>query len=275
MLTAEVQYIAEGEELPIYYASSAGRNASFTVNRGLKSYDVEVRDARDTDADFGAEELGQPEIGFKLIQHSSAVRNFLDDNEISGTYEGEIEGILKSITGAGRVHIFDHTVRASDPEIREQKQIREPATLVHNDYTPKSGYVCLQENLGEDAERLAKGRFQIINLWRPLVNSVQNFPLALCDARSVDMDDVLATVRQAPNHTGEILLATYSPGHRWYYFSNMTSDEVLVFKTFDSETAGRDAGSIHTSIDIPGTPADAVPRESIETRAFVFYDQAD
>ena len=272
MLTAEVQYIAEGEERPVYYASSAGRNAKFTVNRGLTAYDVDVRDARDTGTDFGTVNMGQPDIGFKLIQHSSAVKNFLDSDEISGIYEAEIESILKSLTGASRVHIFDHTVRASDPEVREQKQIREPATLVHNDYTPKSGYVCLDENLGDDAENLAKGRFQIINLWRPLVNPVQNFPLVMCDTRTVGTVDVVPTERRAPNHIGEILLATYNPAHRWYYFSNMTSDEVLVFKTFDSENAGRTPGSIHTSIDVPGVSPDTPPRESIETRAFVFYD---
>ena len=272
MIRAEVQYINGGEERPIYFASSAGRDAAFEVNRGLQAHPVEVQDARDAATDFGGEEMGQPDIGFKLINHHSAVRNFLDHEEISGTYEGEIETILKSLTGASRVHIFDHTVRASDPEVREQKQIREPATLVHNDYTPKSGYVCLDENLGDDAEHLAKGRFQIINLWRPLVNPVQNFPLVLCDARTVSTSDVVPTERRAPNHIGEILLATYNPLHQWYYFSKMTSDEALVFKTFDSENAGRTPGSIHTSIDVPGISPDAPPRESIETRAFVFYD---
>ena len=272
MLTAEVQYVAEGDERPIYYASSAGRNASFEVNRGLQAHAVEVHDARDAGTDFGGEEMGQPAIGFKLINHHSAVKNFLDNEEVSGTYEDEIESILKSLTGASRVHIFDHTVRASDPEVREQKQIREPATLVHNDYTPKSGYVCLDENLGDDAGRLVKGRFQIINIWRPLVNPVQNFPLVMCDARTVGTADVVPTERRAPNHIGEILLATYNPEHRWYYFSNMTSEEMLVFKTFDSDNAGRTPGSIHTSIDVPGISPDVPPRESIETRAFVFYD---
>ena len=272
MLTAEVQYIAEGDEEPIYFASSAGRNARFEVNRGLQAYNVKVHDARDAETDFGTEKMGQPDIGFKLIKHSSAVKNFLDSNEISGTYESEIEAILKSLTGASRVHIFDHTVRASDPEVREQKQIREPATLVHNDYTSKSGYVCLDENLGEDAASLAKGRFQIINLWRPLVNPVQNFPLVMCDARSVDATDLVPTERRAPNHVGEILLATFNHEHRWYYFPNMSSNEVLVFKTFDSENSGQTPGSIHTSIDVPGVSPNAPPRESIETRAFVFYD---
>jgi hypothetical protein len=272
MLTAKVQYIAEGDQAPVYYASSAGRNASFEVNRGLVSYEVEVHDAREADTDFGVEKLGQPGIGFKLVKHKSAVIDFLDADEISGTYEKEIENVLKSLTGASRVHSFDHTVRASDPEVREQKQVREPATLVHNDYTAKSGYVCLNENLGDEAEGLSQGRFQIINLWRPLVNPVQNFPLVLCDARTVNDADIVPTERRAPNHVGEILLATHNPDHRWYFFPEMASNEVVVFKTFDSENQGRNPGSIHTSIDIPGVSPDVPPRESIETRAFVFYD---
>jgi len=271
MLKANVQYITEGEEPSIYHSSSAGRNATFTITRNWNIQNVEIRDARDAGTDFGNENLGLPEIGFKLIKHSSAVNNFLDSDEINETYEDEIETIIKSLTGASRVHIFDHTMRASDSDIREQKQIREPAAMVHNDYSPKSGYVCLHENLGDDAERLAKGRFQIINLWRPLVDLVQNYPLVLCDARTIDSADVVPTERRSPSHVGEILLATFNPEHRWYYFSNMTNDEILVFKTFDSGNQDRTPGSIHTSVCIPDISPDVPPRESIETRAFVFY----
>ena len=96
MLTAKVQYIAEGEQAPVYYASSAGRNASFEVNRGLKDYEVEVHDAREAETNFGVEKLGQPGIGFQLVKHKSKVINFLDADEISGTYENEIEYILKT-----------------------------------------------------------------------------------------------------------------------------------------------------------------------------------
>jgi hypothetical protein len=272
VLIAEVQYITEGLGRPIYRASSAGRNAAFTLDRDWQVHNVKVRDARSAGTNFGSEELGLPDIGFKLIKHISAVNTLRDDDKISSAYETEIETILKTLTGASRVHIFDHTRRANDPEVREQKQFREPATMVHNDYTQKSGHVCLRENLGDDAERLAKGRFQIINLWRPLVNLVQNFPLVFCDARTIETADIVPTERRSPTHIGEILLATFNPRHRWYYFSNMTGDEVLAFKTFDSENPGQNPGSIHTSICIPDAPPDAPPRESIETRAFVFYE---
>ena len=272
MLKAEVQYLAEGGDDTIYFASSAGRNAEFSVNKGMKTFMLEVEDAREQGIDKERDsQTGLANSGFMLVEAPSAVTHFLDNEQIVGIYEDEITALLKSITGASRVHIFDHTVRASDPEIREAKQIREPSTLVHNDYTVKSGFVCLDESLGEDAEKLKQGRFQIINLWRPLVDPVQSWPLALCDARSVDEADMVDAERRSPSHTGEISLATHNPKHKWFYYPDMNPDEVLIFKTFDSNNGGHMPYAIHTAIDISEMFPDAVPRESIETRAFVFY----
>jgi hypothetical protein len=273
MLKAEVQYLAEGGNDVIYFASSAGRNANYSVNKGMKTFILEIADARNLDVDEDRDSnTGLARCGFMLVDAPSAVKNFLDNGQIADIYEDEVTDLLKSITAASRVHIFDHTVRASDPDIRQAKQIREPATLVHNDYTVKSGFVCLDENLGEDAEKLKRGHFQIINLWRPLVDPVESWPLALCDARSVNDGDMVDAERRAPNHTGEISLVTHNPKHKWFYYADMNPKEVLVFKTFDSENGGRVPYAIHTAVDISAKFPRAAPRESIETRAFVFYD---
>ncbi|MFV2032238.1 MAG: CmcJ/NvfI family oxidoreductase [Gammaproteobacteria bacterium] len=271
MITAEVQYLVKQDGRPIYYASSAGRDASYTIDVGLETHAVEVRDARIRPEADEKDRDGQHPSGFDLVWHESKVNDFLDAAQIGNLYEPEIDRLLKALTGASRVYIFDHTARASNPELREQKQVREPATMVHNDYTAKSGFVCLKEQLGDEAESLAKGRFQIINVWRPLVDPVVNWPLALCDARSVDITDQVDTERRSATHTGEILLSTHNPQHRWFYYPQMRSDEVLVFKTFDSEDCDRKPNSIHTSIDLPDIPIDTPPRESFETRALVFY----
>ena len=271
MVTAELQFLSESGGRPIYMASSPGRDASFSVDRELKSYSVDIVNAR-TQLDPGQKGFaGQSANGFDLINHRSGVSDFLDSDQIQDLYETEIEQLLKDVTGGSRVHIFDHTLRASDSSIRESKNLREPATLVHNDYTVKSGFNCLRENLEDEVENLLQQRFQIINIWRPLVDPVINFPLVLCDARSIDRADLVDAERRARHHTGEILLAAYSSDQRWYYYPEMRPDEVLLFKTFDSINHGNEIASIHTSINIPGTPADSPPRESIESRAFVFY----
>ena len=36
------------------------------------------------------------------------------------------------------------------------------------------------------------------------------------------------------HHAGEVMYATHQPGHLWYYLSRQTTEEVLVFKNFDS-----------------------------------------
>jgi len=268
---SKLEYLTQKSERPIYHASISGRNARHSLDQPTQAVAVEVHDARDRNPSDNKTEFGMHESGFDLFNHESAVQDFLDQVQIKDGYETEIEGLLKSVTGCYRVHIFDHTVRASDPEVRELKQIRESVSLVHGDYTSGSGFVCLQENLGDEAAELSKGRFQIINVWRPLVDPVEDFPLALCDLRSVSEQDLVDTERRAPNHTGELQLAVHSPAHRWFYYPGMRPDEVLLFKTFDSINGGHSPCSIHSAIKLPDAATDARPRVSIETRAFLFY----
>jgi hypothetical protein len=270
-LQAKVEFLAARSERPVYYASSAGRNAAHEIDQPMKLVAVEVEDARQRTDDDLQGEFGQHPSGFELHKLPTRVEDFLDQSEIDSIYAAEIESFLKVVTGCYRVFIFDYTVRASDPELRARKQVREPASLVHNDYTPNSGFVCLQESLGDEAAELAQGRFQIINVWRPLVDPVEDFPLALCDTRSLTTADLVDTERRAPNHIGEIQLALHTDEQRWFYFPEMRPDEVLLFKTFDSIDGGINPCSIHSAIRLPDAPADAKPRESIEARALVFY----
>ena len=51
----------------------------------------------------------------------------------------------------------------------------------------------------------------------------------------------------------------------------MAAGEAILIKTYDSETDGRARFTIHTAFDDPTTPADAPPRESMETRTFAFF----
>ncbi len=48
-------------------------------------------------------------------------------------------------------------------------------------------------------------------------------------------------------------------------------NEALLFKTIDSETDGRARFTVHSSFADPAAPADAPPRESIETRCLLFF----
>jgi len=52
----------------------------------------------------------------------------------------------------------------------------------------------------------------------------------------------------------------------------MTLNEALVFKVFDSDESKPARRTPHTAFDHPAPPANAPPRESIETRTFAFFD---
>jgi len=128
--------------------------------------------------------------------------------------------------------------------------------------------VC--DHLGEDASDLLKHRFGIVNVRRPIRGPVLDSPLALCDAQSFTDADLIASDLVYPHLRGETSSVEYNPNHRWYYFSEMQVDAVVLIRVHHSSQDGRARPSFHTSFDNPLAPG-APPRESIELRALVFF----
>jgi hypothetical protein len=185
-----------------------------------------------------------------------------------------VKALLTKITGATRVEIFDDTRRSSSLQTQRDKEIREPADIVHNDYTAASGVKRLCDHFvddPEDLERLLQRRFAIVNVWRSIAGPIHNHPLVLCDATTVRPEDLVSVERRAEDRIGELQVALHNAAHCWYYFPEMQMDEALLFKTFDSATDGRTRFTIHSSFEDPTAPADAAPRESIETRCLLFF----
>ena len=83
--------------------------------------------------------------------------------------------------------IFDHIVRNPVLAERGEKGARPPAKVVHNDYSFKSAPRRVRDHLPEEAEHLLKNRFAEINVWRAIRGPIESSPLALCDARSLDL----------------------------------------------------------------------------------------
>jgi hypothetical protein len=214
--------------------------------------------------------------GFELREQHSAVRNFYDSAEVKSVYYPEAENYLKQITGADRVLIFDHTVRRrmqGAKDIRDGTP-RQPATRIHVDQTLKSGPQRVRDLLPDEADRLLRGRLQIINLWRPIRGPLRDTPLTMCDTQSVADADLVPSALIYPDRTGEIYAVTFNPAHRWFYYPDMLADEVLLLKCYDSKTDGRARFAPHTAFTDPTTPAGTPGRESIELRALVFHDEA-
>jgi hypothetical protein len=209
--------------------------------------------------------------GFRFVDHDTKVANFYDEAEIKRVYYPEMEALIKAETGAGRVIVFDHTLRTADDADREAKKIREPVFRVHNDYTEWSAPQRVRDLLPGEAEELLKRRFAIVQVWRPIRLPLEANPLAIADARTLAPKDLVVSERRYPGRVGQTYAITYNPDHHWYWFPRMRRDEALVFKVFDSLQDGRARWTAHTSFADPTSPPNPRPRESIEIRTIAFF----
>ncbi len=231
---------------------------------------VTIRNARPI-----RERLSLDVEGFALVDHATAVSDFYNETQVTNIYYPEMERLLAHMTGAEKVVVFDHTRRAGTLAPDAKQGLRDPVRRVHNDYTPKSGPQRVRDLLDADEARLRlKRRFAIINVWRPVRGPLVEAPLALCDAQTVAPRDLAETDQIYRDRIGETYNILYSPAHRWYYFPRMRVDEAALIKSYDSALDGPARFTPHGAFDDPTMPAGALPRESIEIRALVFYPPA-
>ena len=264
---AELNYLQAREPRPVSYTFEPPPGVPWTVGEAAPRR-VTIRDGRPLAA-LG--ELSLDRSGFAHLRHRSALTDFSDDVAIRSTYYAESAQLLREATGAEKVVVFDHTLRDSQHGSRANRLLREPVRRVHNDQTFVSGPRRVRDHLSPDeaAERL-RHRFAIVNLWRPLA-TVEQLPLALCDARSIAPEDLVTSDLVYPDKVGETYAFLHNPNHRWYWFPRLSPDEALLLKIYDSRADGTARLTAHTAFEHPDTPADAAPRRSIELRALVFW----
>lgn len=209
--------------------------------------------------------------GFELVRAPTACADFFDAKAIERDYYPEVVRLLKAHTGAADVVIFDHTLRVEDEEKRRRHGTRLPVLAVHNDYTEKSAPQRVRDMLGAaEAGRFLARRYAFINVWRSFGASAESFPLAFADGRTVPQEDYIGVDIVYPDRTGEIYQNVYTAGQRWYYFSNMTREEAVLLKCFDS-ASDRTRYTAHSGFQNPHAPAGTPPRESIEVRTMVSF----
>ena len=197
-------------------------------------------------------------------------------------YTGEIASLVKSLTGADDVTVVSPPVlRKVQAEVGSTHQPR--AADVHTDWSPANAEETARRH-AENRKDAAYSRCIFVNVWRALSPPPQDWPLAVIDARTVGADEgstypmvivdkipeTLPMVPQ-PSHFIEGANFHHNPDHRWCYFRDMTIDEVLVFKLYDSDR--------HRGIQSWRCPHTAflnavegsVPRESVEVRTICYF----
>ncbi|KAG1883579.1 hypothetical protein F4604DRAFT_1575459 [Suillus subluteus] len=240
-------------------------------NYTLEPHDMRIEDVR------GKEELHKLDnAGFQFGREAPKHTSFLNDDEIEREYYPESIDLIKRVTGATKIVIFDHTVRRRRPgESDDNPGRRQPVSAAHVDQTPAAAIGRVHRHLPPtEAPSFLRRRFQIINLWRPISHAAVDWPLALCDFRSVDFEkDLVPVALIYPDHEGETFGVKYNPNHQWKYLKAMTPEEFVLIKCSDSIQDGSVARlTPHTGFQDPNTPEGTPPRESIELRALVFYD---
>jgi hypothetical protein len=230
-------------------------------NFGQETHEVELNDIRSHESGFYLDKDAFQAIG----GIPSEEKDFTDDEHIKAVYYPEVEKLLLDhVPGAHKVTLFDHTIRRTNPNAS-----RAPVTRVHVDQTARSTEWRVRLHNPEDAEELLKGRYRIINVWRPLNGPVQSFPLGFASADSVDDNDLIPVEHRYPHRTGETAAVRFNEGQKFFYWSGMQNDERLFLKCFDSKD-GVGQRVPHTAFVDPRTPEGAVGRESIEVRALVY-----
>jgi hypothetical protein len=265
VVIAQLNYLAEATPKPVNYAYDPPAGVPLRSGKYL-AQTVAIRNGR--------EELNKFSLdtnGFVLTEDETAVKDFYDPDEVKSVYYPEVERLIKRVTGAGRVVVFDHIVRNPVLAERGEKGARGPAKFVHNDYSFKSAPRRVRDHLPEEADRLLRNRFAEINVWRAIRGPIESSPLALCDARSLGAGDIVPVDLVYRERVGEIFGFLYNPKHRWYYFPRMERNEAILLKCYDSRDDGRARFTAHTSFEDPNSPLNAAPRESIEVRALVFW----
>jgi hypothetical protein len=263
-IEAELIYLAKPEKLVTYVA----RPGDLDQREGGDSatHRVPIRNGRPLADRFEFEREG-----FRFVPHRSQVADFMSDAEVRRTYYPECEELIKRVSGAERVVVFDHTLRTASSAQRETQKIRDIVSRVHNDYTEWSGPQRVRDIMGDEADALLQGRFAIIQVWRPINHPVESHPLAICDAQTVKPETLVVNERRYPDRVGQTYAITYDRAQRWYWFPRMRPDEALVFKVYESLRDGRARWTAHTAFKDPTAPPHARPRESIEIRTLAFF----
>jgi hypothetical protein len=248
------------------------------LNTGVYApYEVTIRNAR------LAGPFSLDEHGFCLSRHVTRITAWPQNYSADSPYATEVREVVKRLTGADMVIPMGGMMRDS---VQTSDTVQPPAAEAHVDFTQRSAERIANRLYRRDRpDGGGYRRFLAFSLWRALSAPPQDTPLALCEGRSVaddegthntkiDVDEIpsgdalFAPIEGEADMTAATIFR-HSPNHRWWYFPDMTPDEVVLIKFYDSDhrTAWR---CPHTAFR-DHSRADAQRRRSMEFRGIAYF----
>ena len=249
----------------------APRIGSRDTRRANTSFQqVQVHDVR---AEITDGSIGLDDAGFTVVSHRSAMAagSFTDKAAVQEVYYPEMLALVRRVTGADQAFMSGHQVRTEVPPSFNEGYAR----FVHCDYHLGDRDKMAKEILAKQGiEPQPHWQYAWYNTWQPFDNPVQRNPLACIDVRSMPDEDIIDYYYTGGGSDNLVAAPVYNPSHKWCYVPQMETTEVLLLKQLDSRP-GRAVCSPHSSFDDQTSPADALPRRSIETRLMCVFENAD
>jgi hypothetical protein len=234
---------------------------------------------------------GWSESGFELVGHSSAVSGW-DDDELVAVHHREMEVLARAMTGCDVALVSNHIKRG--PEHAARHEDLAPISFVHSDFAagyddlvrrsfvndPREGPQRALDRNGISGREVADAaRLVILQFWRNTGPPKMDFPMAFCDARTVTPADsrpipVSDYAGSGIDFEALAVLGPREPGqYRWYTFPELTIDEVVAFRTYDSGLVERGETwfTPHSAFRDPEVEVGRPARSSIELRAICLY----
>ena len=262
-IRARIGYSERTEKRPYFYANAHEKD--FVP---LKPAEVTITDARALATDLDRE-------GFVLAKHASGVTDLTDLDQVAAVHRDEIAALLKRQTGCDEVVMTPMGILRFSEKLgaNEAHDNSHPARFVHVDMA-KDDAAAARARTAPEGKTVA--RSAMYNVWRVLSGAPQDVPLGLCDCTSVADSDLIdcTAIFDPPGGAPEWRFGNYllaaNPAHRWYYYSDMTPDEAIIFKTSESDP-DRAQLMPHGAFDNPLAGADAPPRVSLEMRGTCYW----
>ena len=258
----------------IGYTEETGKQPFFYANAHEKDYvplapvEMPIADARGMETSLDRE-------GFILVQHESSLSDLTDMAAVASVHSGEIEQLLQDLTGADQVIMMPRGIlRFSERSGKTgSTDNSHPARFAHVDMSHSAAETARAQGAPEGRTIRRSAQY---NVWRVLSPPPQDVPLALCAYPSIQDGDLLdcLAIFDPPDGSPEWSFGNYvirhNPAHRWYYYSDMTPAEAIVFKTSESDPE-RAQLMPHGAFDNPLAGDDAPARISLEMRGTAYW----
>jgi hypothetical protein len=242
---------------------------------------VDIRNGRELQSNAASEAEFFADHGFVLLQHKTAVEDW---DDVPQLFCDEVEQIIRTRLLPGR----RLEIQQRPSPLRRGRGTTTPqyAQGVHSDgpLTAELYGANVGAFASAEAEQWWLNRyrrhdvasFMSIDFWRTtnMQGPLRHMPLAVCAPNSLERADILPMtfVGIAPEgRTSHHLALRFNAAQQWYFYPEMTDDEVLAFKLceFSKEADARPQNCFHSAFVHPETPADAEERQSCEHRVGV------